>query len=56
MWTTEDGRLHKFTNANSTHALAQVHEQTQQNTRERRPQQDALAQVPHKTPLGMKKC
>ena len=56
MWTTEDGRMHRFTNANSTHALAQVHEQTQQNTRERRPLQDALTQVPHKTLLGTKKC
>ena len=35
-----------------TLALAQVHERTQQNGRDRRLLTDALAQVPHKTPLG----
>ena len=52
MWTTEDHGLHRFTNAGSKHALAQVHGRTQQNARERRPLTDALAKVPQKTPLG----
>ena len=54
MWTTDDRWLHRLTNADSMHALAQVHEQTTQNAREHRPLPHALAQVPHKTPLGMK--
>jgi len=36
------------------HALVLVNKQTQQNARELRPLMDALAQVPHKTPLGTK--
>ena len=54
MWTTEDHWLHRFTNVGSMHALAQVHEQTVQNARECRPLAHALAQVPHKTLLGLK--
>ena len=34
MWTREGCKLHGVTNASSKHALVQVHEQTQQNTRE----------------------
>ena len=38
----------------SKHELGQVQEQTEENTWERRLLTDALVQVPHKTPLGMK--
>lgn len=55
MWTTEDHWLHRLTNASSKHALVQVHERAQQNAREHRPLTGALAQVPRKTPLGVKK-
>ena len=48
MWTTEDCWLHRLTNAGSTHALAQVHEQTTQSARECRPLLHALAKVPKK--------
>ena len=41
-----------FTNASSKHALAQVHERTQQKARERRPLMDALVQVPHQNTTG----
>ena len=54
MWTTEDHWLHRLTSTSSVHALVLVNKQTQQNARELRPLMDALAQVPHKTPLSMK--
>ena len=54
MWTREGCKLHGVTNASSEHALVQVHEQTQQNTRECRPLTDTLVQVPDETPMGMK--
>ena len=50
----DNRRLHRLTNASSMHALGQVHEQTQDSAREHRPLLDTLAQVPNKTPLGMK--
>ena len=53
-WTTEDHWLHRLICTSSKHALVQVHEQTQQNTRECRSLTDTLVQVPHETPLGMK--
>lgn len=42
--------------AHAKNALAQVHEQTQQNARKHRLPTDALIQVPHKTPQGTKEC
>ena len=54
MWTTEDRWLHRLSNASSTHALGQMHEQIQPNAREHRPVPHALTQVPQKTPLGTK--
>ena len=48
--------LHNYrvTNTSSEHALALVHKQTQQKARECKPLMHALAQVPHKTLLGMR--
>lgn len=44
----------EVSNASSTHALAQMHEQIQPNAREHRPVPHALTQGPQKTPLGTK--
>jgi len=46
-WSTEDRWLHRLSNTCSKHELTQVHEQTLQNARKRRPLTDPL--TPHKT-------